>query len=286
MKASALGTTGKMARATQSDSKQTLLKWGNIVALVVMIGVNIAANVIPLGGVTTGEVSEAYPSLFTPAPMTFSIWGVIYALMVVFAVYQFGAGKAFFDGAVLRRDIGPWFMVSCLMNICWLICWHGQLLELSVVFMAGLLFCLITMSGRIDLLRERQLAGKLSVAGIQLYLGWIVAATIANVSVTLVRLGWDSGPLFMEFCTVVMLFVGAMLGVALSMASGMPVATLAVAWAYFGIAVRHTSGSGMDVEYPVLVAVALFGMAILLIAAALEIGRSCKCRRYQDEMWD
>ena len=46
-----------------------------------MIVTNYLANALPLNGRSTGDISDAYPSLFTPAGITFSIWGVIYLLL-------------------------------------------------------------------------------------------------------------------------------------------------------------------------------------------------------------
>ena len=45
-----------------------------------MITMNALANIVPIGGRTTGEVSENYTNLFAPTGLTFSIWGVIYLL--------------------------------------------------------------------------------------------------------------------------------------------------------------------------------------------------------------
>lgn len=52
------------------------LKWINTIAFAAMAAVNALANLLPIGGNTTGQISEAYPNLFTPAPITFAIWGL------------------------------------------------------------------------------------------------------------------------------------------------------------------------------------------------------------------
>ena len=66
------------------------LKILNSIAFVIMITVNFLANVLPLGIGSTGDVSEKYPNLFTPAPVTFIVWGLIYLLLLVFVLYQWG----------------------------------------------------------------------------------------------------------------------------------------------------------------------------------------------------
>jgi translocator protein len=62
-----------------------------VAAFAIMIFMNYLANALPLGGRTTGELSTQYPNLFVPAGITFSIWGLIYLLLLGFCVLQFMA---------------------------------------------------------------------------------------------------------------------------------------------------------------------------------------------------
>lgn len=43
------------------------------ISFLIMITVNALANILPINGTTTGDVSDAYPNLFAPAGITFSI---------------------------------------------------------------------------------------------------------------------------------------------------------------------------------------------------------------------
>ena len=45
----------------------------NIVAFLGVLVVNYLAVNLPIGGMTTGALSDLYPNLFTPAGLTFSI---------------------------------------------------------------------------------------------------------------------------------------------------------------------------------------------------------------------
>ena len=47
----------------------------NTLGLVAVLTVNYLANALPINGKTTGELSDAYPNVFVPAGLTFSIWG-------------------------------------------------------------------------------------------------------------------------------------------------------------------------------------------------------------------
>jgi hypothetical protein len=57
-------------------------KWLNAVAFVAVVIVNgLAGSTTLIGGKTTAQVSDANPTLITPAGYVFSIWGVIYVLL-------------------------------------------------------------------------------------------------------------------------------------------------------------------------------------------------------------
>lgn len=61
------------------DSKKSMLLQILVpIAFTLMVTVNALANILPINGVGTGEVSDKYGNLFAPAPITFAIWGVIY----------------------------------------------------------------------------------------------------------------------------------------------------------------------------------------------------------------
>ena len=60
----------------------------SIVFFVGMVAMNYLAVSLPLGGNTTGELSDMYPNLFTPAGFTFSIWGLIYTALFVYIIFQ------------------------------------------------------------------------------------------------------------------------------------------------------------------------------------------------------
>ncbi|ULE33686.1 hypothetical protein [Mycobacterium sp. IDR2000157661] len=55
-----------------------------------MVIVNILANTLPINGVRTGDVSDAYPNLLAPAGYAFSIWSLIYLLLGLHVLFQFG----------------------------------------------------------------------------------------------------------------------------------------------------------------------------------------------------
>ncbi len=114
---SMLSETGLTFRGRVGNSvKKIFLKISVLLALAGMLLVNYLANALPINNVTTGGVSDSYPNLFTPAGFTFSIWGFIYLLLLLFAFYQLSplSGlKKKGEGDALRL----YFILTCLANI-------------------------------------------------------------------------------------------------------------------------------------------------------------------------
>ena len=115
----------------------------SVVSFLVMTAVNILAKLIPINGMTTGEISAKYPSLITPASYTFLIWIVIYVLLFFYIVYQLDFTKK-------ERTLPPkvfniirmLFILSCLCNTAWIFAWHYKYIALSLVLIISILICL------------------------------------------------------------------------------------------------------------------------------------------------
>ena len=115
-----------------------MIKYINVVLFAGMLVMNYLANALPLNNKTTGELSDSFPNLFVPAGLTFSIWGVIYILLLLYVVFQFKDSNAL---AVSRISLA--FGISCALNALWIVFWHYGKLPLSLLVMAGLLASLI-----------------------------------------------------------------------------------------------------------------------------------------------
>ncbi len=200
---------------------------GNIVAFVAVIAVNGMANGIPIGGQTTGEISAKYPSLFTPAGFTFSIWGLIYLSLAAFIVYQALPSQR--DNVSLEQ-IGVPFKLSCVANAFWIFAWHYDYLLVSLLLMLGILFPLTQIFRSLNANSSPFVKFPFS-----LYTGWITVATIANISAW--QTGWDLndvGLTAIQWTWLKLAVAGAIAAVVVSRTSNV-VYILVVAWAAFGI---------------------------------------------------
>ena len=241
-------------------------KWINTGAFAAMAAVNILANMLPIGGNTTAQVSAAYPSLFTPAPITFSVWGLIYLLMGLFVLYQWGLFDQGVYSTGVQADIGPWFAVSCALNIAWIFLWNYRQTGLSVICIALLLAALFVIRRRLKGAGGEVFQVMAAKSGFALYFGWIIAAFIANVGAWLTKTGWSGWGFSADFWTIAALLIGVVIATAVVLIEEDRIAALAVMWAYAGILIRHISPAFYAGTHPYVIVTAIFGEALILVA--------------------
>ncbi len=242
-----------------------MLQGANLFALVVTIAVNALANILPLNGVTTAEVSDMYPSLITPAGYVFSIWGVIYVLLAIFAVYQ--AMPARREEPLLGK-IGWLFVLGSAANIAWLFLWHYLQVVPSLAAMFALLGTLIAIYLRLDIGRSDAPRGERLYVHLpfSVYLGWITVAPIANVSAALVSLGWGGLGLGEATWAVLVIAVAVLITLAVVATRRDIAYSLVIVWALAGIAVKQAAVQPVflsSVVGAVVVLLALIGSRLI-----------------------
>lgn len=146
--------------------------------LIFMLTINYLSNAIPIGGRTQSDISEAYPSLFTPAGFTFSIWGIIYLLLILFGVFLYTNESILTSNKTTILII---FNIVNLLNALWLFFWHTDRIFLSTIVMLALLGSLLT----ILVLTSRN--DTYAFATFSIYAGWISVASVANIAILLVK---------------------------------------------------------------------------------------------------
>jgi hypothetical protein len=207
---------------------------GNIVALLTVIAVNALANILPIAGKMTGEVSDKYASLFTPAGFTFGIWSLIYAALLGFVIYQ--ALPAQRDSRQLA-DLGSYFKIGCGANVLWILAWHHEWLVPSLLLMLILLATLVFIYRDLQIVDAGASAGQRWFLQFPfgLYLGWITVATIANTGAVQSALGWNDLGISEVAWTQLKLAIAAAIAAYVIFRRNDIVFALVIAWAAFGI---------------------------------------------------
>jgi len=231
-----------------------MMKYINLVLFTGMIVMNYLANALPLNNKNTGEISDSFPNLFVPAGITFSIWGIIYLLLIIYCVVQFTGS----DQTAISK-IGLVFGISCVLNALWIVTWHYGRLNLSLLVMAGMLVSLIYIN-----MAVKDLPFGIIKAAFGVYLGWICIASIANVTALLVNYNWNGFGASQEIWTIIMIAIGALLVSLTIYGISNPFIGLSVIWAFTGIIIKRQD------DYRSIVITAF--VAIVVVSAITILG--------------
>jgi len=211
----------------------------NVLVLAIVLLVNYLANALPIGGMNTGEVSLKYANYFVPAGFTFSIWGFIYLLNIIYVIVSF---KDVLKGlnTELQRKIGYGFVLAGLLNVIWLFCWHNLWILASIfvmlLFLITLIIVFIKLNSQLGDYTGKNWIYHLTFS---VYLGWISIATIANFAALGVHYGLDFGFNGNVIVASILIFIGALLGVIMIIKKQNIPFALVVLWAIFGIFSRQ-----------------------------------------------
>lgn len=240
----------------------------NVIAFAVMVYVNYLSNSLPLNGKTPAEISDSFPNLFVPAGITFSIWGLIYLLLIGFLIYGFVAK----DKTPITDRVGILFFLTCLTNIGWIYAWHyGHVLP-SVGIMATFLILLITIYQRLGVGRTVDAGERWLVhLPFSVYMGWITVATVANVTAFLVSINWDGFGINEVYWTIIMLVIVTFITQTIVSGRGDIAYGLVIVWALLGIVLKQK-----DVEQNIVLAA---GLSILFVGISILSSLFRKMRR-------
>ncbi|SJZ80230.1 TspO/MBR family protein [Anaerorhabdus furcosa] len=198
---------------------------------------NTYANVFKFNGYSTKDISDLYPNLFTPAPITFLIWTLIYGLLIVVVYRYFTMDKLSDSEAKVYNRVGYILSFSNILNGIWMLFWHMNEILIALIIMLGILVSLLAIL--FELKKVHQDLWFKSCFGI--YTGWITIATIANIVVYLVSIQWDGFGKSPETWMVIITIVGLVITSLTAWKFRNPYYMMVTIWAYIGILIAHLS---------------------------------------------
>ncbi|MBV9216782.1 MAG: hypothetical protein JO053_11450 [Acidobacteria bacterium] len=237
-------------RQTPGDLPRAILV---LLATIATIAYNTLAALGLVNGVTPATISERLPSVITPAGYAFSIWSLIYLWMLAFSIYQLFPA----NGTRLRR-IRTNYIISCLLNVGWIWCWHhGRIiLCLGAIFGTAAVLFLICQ----EVKDASSVADKVLLkAPFGLYLGWITCASLVNLMV-LVNLRVPIDSTLSVTLGVVCIVLAALASFLVRWKLNNYIYPLAVAWALSAIAVKQSGNTA-------IVVAAAFGTVVSLVTS-------------------
>jgi len=205
-----------------------------------VIAVNALANILPINGYNTGQVSAFYPNAFVPAGFTFSIWGVIYLLLLSYTIgytYYTLKQQQFPKAFIFIERINIYFLMTCVLNMAWILAWHYLQIELSVVIMLLFLSTLIQLFLKSNIMANGLTSTQKFIlqTPFTVYLGWISVATIANITALLVAYKWNAFNIAPVYWSAAMILIAILLAVLMLKKFRSIAFALVVAWALWGI---------------------------------------------------
>ena len=207
-------------------------RWLTALAILSNIYLNYYSNTHPFAGQTMGVVSAKYPTLLTPAGYAFSIWGLIFLALVVYAVWQLLPGQREIS---LPDAIAKPLTLASIATGVWVVLFAYELILLSVGMMLLILGSLIVAYGRTRRRIFAEAAPALAGVPFSLYLGWISVASVINVTIGLRQLGWQTAEGVSVVLTLGLIFMVVALGLIMSRVFRDMVFPLVVAWALVAI---------------------------------------------------
>ncbi|MGK7908263.1 MAG: tryptophan-rich sensory protein [Synechococcus sp.] len=249
-------------------NRDLVRQWATMVAIWASFSANILANVIPLKGLSIGAISNQFFAdvLITPASYAFSVWGVIFLGLLIFAFFQ--ARPTQRENPQLRR-IGWLLVASSIAQIGWVIVFLMRWFSFSLLFMLAILFPLMATYQRLRIGKVTPSPQQKWLVNqpISIYLSWLGLATILNVAIALTSLGWSGGFPSPVLWTTIAMVLAAIVAAILAI-ERRDVAYMAVfVWGLVAIAVRQQNA------YPELSIAALVLVSINVAVLGISLWR-------------
>jgi len=226
-----------------------------------------------LAGASVGEVSGRNPTLVVPAGYAFSIWGPIFALCLVYAVWQALPGVRL-PGGVGWSTAGAFFL-----NGVWELVFPFGLFLAAQAVLVGSFLC-----AGAAYLGLREVGGRagswLAALPVGLLFGWLSAATFVGFATTLEGLGVESG---VPASCALLLAAGAVAAAASGLrgvpAQGRVACGAAGIWAFAAVVAGQQEG-----PWPIA-AVAVAAAALVALGLAAGLLRRSPARGGANRAW-
>ncbi len=232
------------------------LSFSNLIMLILVFVFNFLTGTGRINNLSQADISAMFPTKITPAGFAFSIWGVIYALVLIAVLWMLFKHSDRRMSEVIYA-VGWWFNLSCLANILWTITFSYLRLPLSTLLIFILLVSLTTILMRLSKLNVKVKA--IFPLAFGMYAGWVMIATVVNIAASLVQIGWDGFGLSQILWASIILVVALFIVFYVTYRTTNVIIPLPVAWAYFAIYKAENS------------VVALVGIFILIAISIYQL---------------
>lgn len=229
-------------------------RWLTALAIVGAIAVSAYSVRHPFAGQTQAMVSAKYPTLLTPAGHAFSIWGLIFLTLLVYACWQLLPAQRQLS---LPDAVAKPLTLACLGLGAWVVIFAYELIVPSAGVMLLILAAAAVAYGRTRRRMFADAAPWLAGVPFSLLLGWISVAAVINFTIAIRALGWQTAEGVSVTLTLGLIAAVVALGLLMSRVFRDLVFPLVIAWALVWVWVARLR------EVPELGWAALIGAALV-----------------------
>ncbi|HEX7366989.1 MAG TPA: hypothetical protein VF273_07830 [Pelobium sp.] len=246
----------------------------NLIFYVIAFAVSNLSQLKLFGGVTNKDISDKYDTVFTPAGLTFAIWGVIYLSLFFFTIRSLiKATKEDIHSEnsqdVLR--IGNLFIINNIATTFWVFAFTYEYILLSTILIIIQLITLVMIFVRLNLLdRSKTFENKLFTQfPLSIYFAWLCVANVANISLCLVYFKWDGFGISPGIWAMALVSVVILLSIFIILAKRNWFFGLVAIWSLYGIYLKRQQVDPQ--QYPILMQLCLYGLALLAVLVIVRI---------------
>ncbi len=223
---------------------------------------------------TMTTVSARYETFFTPAGITFAIWGLIYVSLLAFCIYHLVHVFSKHSDERVNQDvskIGYLFIVNTLATTAWVYAFLGNQLLLSVLCMLIQLYSLLQIQLKLDIFDSHRSfwTKAFSQFPLSIYFAWICIATIANISVYLLSISWDGWGFAPNLWAILLIGIATFISVFMVFVRKNIFFSLVVLWALYGILLKRQPDVSAASQTVVTAAFAALVLVMLTIGIQL-----------------
>jgi hypothetical protein len=255
-----------MQESLKGNNGNFLWRIATLASIIAAFGINVAANIFPLNGLSIGAISNTIfkDVLIIPANYAFIIWGLIYLGLFAFGIYQILPSQR--NESYLRKT-GFFVAMASIAQIFWVYLFLSRLFTLSLLAMVLILLPLIAAYLSLDISRVSTTNIRINISKwfkwcvrfpISIYLGWISVATIVNVACALSAQNWNGWGVSSENWAIIMAVVATIVSLVVILQRRDVAYSGVSVWALVAIAVKHWDFQSLRI-------VALLGAFVLFI---------------------
>jgi len=213
----------------------------NFLSVILVLVVNGLSQSQRWNNTTVGEISNKFGNLFTPAPYAFSIWGLIFLMLIFYCVHQLYSAFSNKESAQYIQKTAWWFTLANLGNAAWVVAFTYDQILLSVLIMIGILVSLLRIIVQTNMQKEKvSLTVRVFVFWpVAIYAGWISVATIANFAAYFASINFMGSELTQIIWTIALITIAVLIHTLMVWTRSMHAFAGVAVWALIAIFMRH-----------------------------------------------